>query len=113
MLAKSRMYLEDIRCSAEKIIKFVNGKNSDDYSADDLLESAVERQFEIIGEALNQLNKTDAETAQKMTDYKNIISFRNLLIHGYATVSSEVVWEIIEQSLPVLYTEVCGLLDNQ
>ncbi len=113
MLAKSRMYLEDIRVSAEKITRFVNGKNLDDYAVDDLLESAVERQFEIIGEALSQLSKTDTQTIQKISDYRNIISFRNLLIHGYATVNSDVVWEIIEQSLPVLHQQVSQLLYSE
>jgi len=75
-----------------------------------MIRSAVERQFEIIGEALNRLHQCDPELAGRLTDVSRIIAFRNRLIHGSATVSDEVVWGVIEGSLPVLENEVAGLL---
>jgi uncharacterized protein with HEPN domain len=51
-----------------------------------LLQSGVERQFEIIGEALGQLAKVDQQLASRITDFQKIVSFRNVLIHGYADV---------------------------
>ena len=61
------------------------------YHDDLLLRSAVERQFEIIGESLAQLRTVDAETAASVPDSARIVAFRNLLIHGYATVDDRIV----------------------
>lgn len=74
-----------------------------------MVRSAVERQFEIIGEALNLLRQSNPGLAGRITDASRIIAFRNRLIHGYATVSDDVVWGVIEASLPVLAHEVACL----
>jgi len=74
-----------------------------------MLRSAVERQFEIIGEALNQLLRREPDLP-KISDAPLIIAFRNRLIHGYANVSDEVVWGVVEGYLPVLAGEVKALL---
>lgn len=110
MQLKSKKYLYDIATAANKINLFLSGKSWEDYSSDDLLRSGVERQFEIIGEALNQLSKIDSDTASQVTDYKQIISFRNLLIHGYANIDSRLVWDVVQNKLPRLQSEVDGLL---
>jgi uncharacterized protein with HEPN domain len=75
-----------------------------------MLRSAVERQFEIIGEALNQALVLDPSLALRISGAPRIIVFRNRLIHGYATVSDEVVWRVVEGSLPLLQREVQTLL---
>jgi uncharacterized protein with HEPN domain len=77
-----------------------------------MLRAAVEREFEIIGEALAQLAKLDASIAARITDHRRIISFRNLLIHGYADVDDRLVWDIVETKLPVLTREVDALLES-
>ena len=106
MQLKSKKLLYDISKAAEKISKFTNKKNWDDYDSDDLLKSGVERQFEIIGEALNQLSKIDNTTINKISDYQQIISFRNILIHGYADIDDRLVWSMIETKLPALVEDV-------
>jgi len=75
-----------------------------------MLRSAVERQFEIIGEALNQLLRRESGIREKISDASLVIAFRNRLIHGYASVSDEVVWGVVEGYLPVLSSEVRALL---
>jgi uncharacterized protein with HEPN domain len=80
------------------------------YSASYLIQSAVERQFEIVGEALNQLSKLAPELASKVPDHKQIIAFRNVLIHGYATLDQAIVWRAIQEHLPVLQQAVADLL---
>lgn len=77
-----------------------------------MLRSAVERQFEIIGEALNQLCKIEPHWAKRIPDVPQIIAFRNVLIHGYASVNDLTVWRTIDESLPMLYETVTDLLDE-
>jgi uncharacterized protein with HEPN domain len=62
--------------------EFVGGRTFDDYRADPLLRSGVERQFEIIGEALNRLRNLDPGLAERLTNFRRIIAFRNMLIHS-------------------------------
>lgn len=61
MHADARKLLWDAQASAERVARFTSGKTFAEYSADEYLRSAVERQFEITGEALNQLKRVDAE----------------------------------------------------
>lgn len=109
MQLEVKKLLFDVQQAAEKITKFVSGKTFTDYEVDDLLISGVERQFEIMGEALNQLSKIDAGIAAQISDYKQIIAFRNILIHGYANIDNRLVWNIVENKLPVLLQQVTDL----
>lgn len=77
-----------------------------------MLKSAVERQFEIIGEALNALSKIAPEMAETIPELRRIVAFRNVLIHGYATVDDRLVWGVVEGKLPLLRDAVTRLLDR-
>jgi uncharacterized protein with HEPN domain len=107
-----RKYLHDIRSAGELISLFVSGKNLDEYLGDAMIRSATERQFEIIGEALGQAVRMDAALADRITDAGRIIAFRNRLVHGYSSISDEVVWGVVESSLPRLLIEVAALLGD-
>ena len=76
------------------------------------LRSAVERQFEIIGEGLNQLNRIDSTRARMIPALSRIVAFRNVLIHGYASVDNRLVWGVIETSLAALRTAINKLIDQ-
>ncbi|NBZ96258.1 MAG: DUF86 domain-containing protein [Proteobacteria bacterium] len=80
------------------------------YSADEKTRLAVERSFEIIGEALNRSYKIDPERIEGIPNYRRIISFRNILAHCYDTVEDSIVWGIIEESLPRLLSDLETLL---
>jgi len=73
-----------------------------------MLRRAVEREFEIIGEALNNIEKIDSTI--EISSKKQIISMRNRVIHGYDKIDDEIVWGTIVKHLPVLKTEISKLL---
>ena len=104
-------YLWDARRAAERITRFTAGRGYDDYLADEMLRSAVERQFEIVGEALAGLRRVTPELAAGIPDLPRIVAFRNVLIHGYATVDDRLVWGVIEGDLPRLLALLSRLLD--
>lgn len=113
MRLECKKYLFDIEHAAGLIRDFTQGKSFAEFASDLMLRSAVERQFEIIGEALNQLLKIDAETASQITDHRHIIAFRNILIHGYAQIDHRLVWGVVELNVPILLSEVRALLDRE
>lgn len=73
------------------------------------MRSAVERQFEIIGEALSRLNKSEPTIAARISEYRRIIGFRNVLIHGYDAVTDSITWDIVQTKLPILTRELSAL----
>jgi len=113
MRLETKKLLEDIRQASERILEFIKGKVLSDYNSDALLRSGVERQFEIIGEALNRLVKAEPDVANQISHCKRIISFRNILIHGYDIVEDPVVWDVITNDLPTLYEQVRILLGKE
>lgn len=110
MRPESRKYLYDVCRAAELLTRFTQSKTFDGYSSDALLRSAVERQFEIIGEAINQLSRIDLNTAVQIHEYQRIIAFRNILIHGYAQLDDRIVWDLLQTRLPTLYHQAKELL---
>lgn len=75
-----------------------------------MLRSAVERQLQIVGEALAQLFKSDPATAVRISEHAKVIAFRNILVHGYANIDDRVVWSVLDTKLPELVREVEALL---
>ncbi|HEX4588436.1 MAG TPA: HepT-like ribonuclease domain-containing protein [Gemmataceae bacterium] len=105
-----RKLLQDILSRAEAIQRFCAGVDFAAYQANEMLRLAVERQFEIIGEATNRLLKTDAALAARITDYRRIVDFRNAITHGYDLVDDQLVWDTVVAKLPNLRNEVQSLL---
>ncbi len=112
MRLETRKYLSDIQQAAGRVQRFTSGKTLADYREDDLLRSAVERQFEVVGEAMNKLARVDEGTARRITNFQRIIAFRNILIHGYTDVDDGLVWDVVGTYLPRLVREVNSLLDE-
>ena len=84
------------------ITDFTAGKSLADYTTDLMLHAAVEREFIIIGEALGRLEKLDKALTVQIMSYRQIIGFRNVLVHGYDTIDDQIVWRAIEEDLPIL-----------
>ena len=68
--------------------------------------------FEILGEAMSQRAKTDPVLARRIAERRNVIAFRNILIHGYSTIDHDIVWRVIKNSLPALRQSVAELLQE-
>ena len=102
---KVKTWLLDIHQSIDEIFLFLgDSRDFITYKADLKTKKAVERNLEIIGEAVNRISKKDENL--EITDKRKIISVRNRIIHGYDQVSDELIWSIITQYLPVLEKEV-------
>ncbi len=107
---ETRKNLIDVLQAAEEIRGFVRGMDFKAYQSHQVTQRAVERDFEIIGEALNRIKNTDETILRDITEYHRIIGFRNLLIHGYDVVDEAIVWDAVMNHLPVLTDEVNKLL---
>jgi len=112
MRPETKKYLEDISQAAGLIAQFTAGKTLADYMADPMLRAAVERKFEVIGEALVQLAKRETAVAAEISEYQRIIAFRNILIHGYNNVDDLLVWGVVESKLAALRRDVAALLSR-
>ncbi len=109
MAVDAKAYLADMIAATDRIAAFTSGKTFEDYLASDLLRSGVERQFEIVGEALRKLAELSPDMAAKIPEYRRIIAFRNVLVHGYASVDHWLVWGMVEHKLPNLRAAVRAL----
>lgn len=98
--------IEDAINACELILQFTEGMDEDEYCDDLKTKAAVEREFEIIGEALNRINKIDAGILDIVDDWREIIAFRNVIAHGYDAVEDEIVWDSIKRNIPVLLKQL-------
>ena len=105
-----REWLRDILDQANEIQSFTVGMTFQAYQLDHKTQAAVERKFEIIGEALNRIRAADEGLLENIRDCRSIISFRNILAHGYDTIEDRIVWGIIENDLGTLLEDVGTLL---
>lgn len=113
MQPKTPKLLDDIRDAAAFIREAVRGKTLADYHGDRILRQAIERNFEIIGEAMKRLAQHDPETVARIGDHRQIIAFRNVLIHGYDLVDHALVWSTIATQVPALLSDVEALLASK
>ena len=108
MIAKTRKYLHDILESVESIEEFIQNTDFIQYQKNKMVKRAVEREFEIIGEAMNRLLKLDNNI--EISSSERIIGMRNRVIHGYDKIDDGIIWGTIKKYLPILKKEVKQLL---
>jgi len=107
---KAAKLLWDAHTAAERLARFTAGRDLAAYLADEMLRAAVERQFEVIGEALAGLRRADPGLAAGIPDLPRVVAFRNVLVHGYATVDDRLVWAVVERDLAGLRATLARLL---
>ncbi|MDE5609281.1 MAG: DUF86 domain-containing protein [Bacteroidales bacterium] len=109
---KLRKYLFDIQNSIAEIESFMEGhqKKYAEFQNDTLLRRGIERNMEIMGEAMNQVLKLNPEI--QITSARKVVDTRNYIIHSYDTIMPEILWGIIVNHLPLLKIEVNTLLED-
>jgi len=105
--------LWDIAEACALMAEFTEGKTYADYVSQKMLRSAVERQLEIAGEALSQVLRLEPDLADRVTQARDIVAFRNRLIYAYGTIGHDIVWGIVQRDVPFLRREVDALLHDR
>lgn len=110
MRPKALKLLVDIRDASLDIRDFTRCMDLSQYRQDSKSRAAVERKFEVIGEACGRLRHRFPDLFEKLHAGPQIIGFRNRLIHGYDNVDDAIVWDVVTRKLPELEKEVLSLM---
>ena len=110
MRREPRAYVADIVTACDAIALDVNDVDVDEYLGTRVIRSAVEREFIIIGEAINILGDLEPDAFARITQARTIVDFRNQLTHGYMTVNDKLVWAYAVRNAPLLRDECATLL---
>jgi len=111
MSKNHKIYLLDILRAIEKIEKYTYGMNFDYFSQNELVQDAVLRNLEIIGEAVKNLPE-EVKNRYSNVEWRKIAGLRDILIHAYFEVDLEIVWDIVRNKLPELKTQVISILSE-
>ena len=104
---KTRKLLLDISLSCHEIMDFIDGKSFEYFQENRMLQLAIEREFEIIGEALHRLSRIEeAALTEKIPEYRKIIDFRNIIAHGYDIIDEAAMWDFAVNRVPELLDKV-------
>jgi len=95
-----QLYLHDALAAITDILDFTVAYDVDRYLGDRLLRAAVERKFEIIGEALGNVRRLGPDLAATITDLRRAIAFRNVIIHSDMDIDDLIVWSTLKEKLP-------------
>ena len=107
-----RVHLHDVLSAADAIASFIHSRSAADYRKDLLLRSAVERQLEVLGEALGRALRTEPLLQERLPAVRRAVDFRNVIAHGYDVLSATTVWDIAHNELPALAHDVRAELER-
>ncbi len=105
----TQLLLQDINFSIEKILHYTKNLSFEDYESDSKTKDAVERNFEIIGEASSRIPEEFKNFNQKI-EWRILKDFRNFIIHEYFGVNNQILWDTIKFRLPDLYQNILELI---
>ena len=104
--------LLDALNACRAIQSFVEDRTFSEYERNLMLRSAVERQFEIVGEALHRAESDNPELSTLIPDVRRIVGMRNRIIHGYDSVDDELLWQTVHTHVPPLAQRLTQLLES-
>jgi uncharacterized protein with HEPN domain len=111
-MTRDRQYLNDILTSANLAISYISSKSKEEFVADIQCQDAVNRRIEIIGEAANRVSETTRSTLA-MLPWHQMIGMRNVVIHQYDAVDLDIVWDTVQDALPLLISELERFLSSE
>ena len=112
MINETKKLLFDIATACNEIESFIADKTQSDYIDTLLLRRGIERDLEIIGEAMNQLRVVDAATFNLVPNGHRIVGMRHRLIHAYGQINDYIVWDTVQSDIPELAQVVKKLLEE-
>lgn len=104
--------LEDAAAACELILQFTQDMDEEQYDTDLKTQSAVERQFEIIGEALNRIKRIEPNLLDQIENWREIIGFRNVIAHGYDVIENVIIWDSVLKDIPLLLVQLKQMLNT-
>ena len=113
MTNHTKKRLHDALTAGRAVQQFTDGRSFSEYEGDLMMRSAVERQLEIIGEALGQARQVDEALEERLPELPRILALRNRVIHGYDTVDDEIIWDIVQTNVPELVRQLKALLEGR
>lgn len=109
---RTEKLLTDLQLAVAEIVDFTQKKILKDYLEDRMLQLALEREFEIIGEALNRLERIDEDRlSAHIPEYRRIIGFRNIIAHGYDVIDDATLWDLATNRIPEFKQQIESYLD--
>jgi uncharacterized protein with HEPN domain len=110
MTDEAKKRLLDALAACQRISEVTKDLDFSRYEADWVLRSAVERQLEIIGEALNRAEDERPSLREELPELRRIVGIRHRVIHGYDSVDDEIIWDVVQTKVPVLIEQLNELL---
>ncbi|MDA3935811.1 MAG: DUF86 domain-containing protein [Actinomycetota bacterium] len=98
--------LYDMLQAADAVASFIEGHSGEQYAQDLMFRSAVERQFEIVEEAMNRALGIEPELATRLTESRGVVDFRNVIAHDYDRLADATVWDVAVNHLPLLRARI-------
>lgn len=99
--------------AADKIVRWTDGQTLESYTRDDLLQSAVERQFDTFSEALRNADHLDRSVAEHIPNLREIMGQRNILTHQYFGIEVPLIWSAVTVTLPLARDRIRRLLAGE
>jgi uncharacterized protein with HEPN domain len=111
-MTRDRQHINDMITSAQLAVSYLSGKSKADFLNDSLLQDAVNRRIEIVGEAANRLSNEARNSIPELT-WRQIIGMRNIIIHQYDAINLDLVWQTVQDYFPTLIRVLeHALIDN-
>lgn len=109
MSRDERLYLEDIRESCQRILRYTQGMSFDAFVNNQMAYDAVLRNIDVVGEAAKHI-PDDIRKNQTDIDWRRIAGMRDIVAHHYFSIHNEIVWDVVSNKIPELLSQVEEIL---